>query len=69
MNTFVDCFTFELDQNAIGISLARYQLDPNNHQVVDNTYGSPAEINLLEKQLNNIRITALHPDIIQSLCK
>ncbi len=68
MTGSIACAMFIFGRNANKISLARYQLDPNNHQVVDNTYGSPAEINSLEKQLNNIIAAAVHPDIIQLLC-
>jgi hypothetical protein len=68
MDTFVDCFMVRLDQNANRISIVKFQLDPNNDQVMYNTYGNPLFINLLEQQLNNITAAAVHQDITEPLC-
>jgi hypothetical protein len=60
---------FTFGQNANRISIVKFQLDPNNHQVMYNTYGIPLYINLLEQQLNNITAAAVHQDMTEPLCK
>jgi hypothetical protein len=69
MTGSIACVMFTLGQNANKISLAKFESDRHNRQVMPNTHGSPQIIESLKQQLNNLTTAAAYQNIIQPLCK